>query len=120
MKLPINNKPMFWHNGAFFPQGKFDLVCHPVGDPGASFLSQRGLYRHDAGGIVDEPGAQVVIINVERVMPNGKKISVSPRRFEKDVERLSEDIATTFDQESVIVEIQKNGITQRSFGMARR
>lgn len=91
-----------------------------VGDPGATFLAQRGLYRHDAGGIVDEPGAQVVIFNADRVMPNGKKVAVTPRRFEKDIEKLSEDIATVFDQESVIVEIQKNGITQRTFGMGRR
>lgn len=91
-----------------------------VGDPGVSFLAQRGLFRHDSGTLVDEPGAQVVIINVERVFPDGHKVEVSPEEFERQIEELSEDIATRLEQESVIVEIQKNGITQRTFGMGPR
>lgn len=157
MKIPFNNRPMFWQGGgSFVPRGDLapralltenpvrwdskvtwaarvivgfkrkgkrpitlaqlvrlvrEIHIEQVGDPGSSFLRQRGLYRHDSGSIVDEPGAQVVIFNVS---------GVSPKTFEKQIEQLAEDVATEFDQESVIVEIQRNGVTQRTFGMGRR
>lgn len=100
-----------------------EIRVEQVGDPGASFLTQRGMYRHDDGYVIDEPGAQVIVINVDRVMKKGKKIEkvpVTPEQFEKDIEQLSEDLATELDQESIIVEIQRNGVVQRTFSMGRR
>lgn len=83
-----------------------------VGDPGATFLEQRGLYRHvKSGEVVDEPGAQVIIFNTTK--------GVTPRQFERQVEILAEIIAEAFDQEEVIVEIQKNGISQKVFGIGQ-
>lgn len=163
MKIPVNNRPLFWRNGSFRPQGPLELVGKPrlalndnpfnwedsgptwgarvivgfnrrgrravtmnqlvrlvrrirleqVGDPAATFVAQRGLYRHGTGEIVDEPGAQVILINT----PN---LGTTPAQFEKQVEKLSEDIATELGQDEVIVEIQENGFTRRTFGMGRR
>ncbi len=84
-----------------------------VGNPSSSFLTQRGLYKHTSGEVVDEPGAQVILINTP-------DLKTSKKKFIKQVESLSEDVATEFGQDEVIVEIQKNGITQRSFGMGPR
>lgn len=91
------------------------LRTEQVGDPAATFVSQRGIYKHQTprGEIVDEPGAQIIIINT----PN---LGTTPRAFVKQMEELSEDIATELDQEEVIVEIQRNGLTQRSWGMGPR
>jgi len=83
-----------------------------VGDPGATFLTQRGLYRHvESGEVVDEPGMQVILINTAE--------GVTPKQFERQVEDLAELIATKFDQEEVIVEIQKNGVSQQVFGIGQ-
>ena len=83
-----------------------------VGDPGATFLTQRGLYRHvESGEVVDEPGMQVILINTAE--------GVTPKQFERQVEDLAELIADKFDQEEVIVEIQKNGVSQQVFGIGQ-
>jgi hypothetical protein len=82
-----------------------------VGDPGATFLAQRGLYRHsESGEVVDEPGMQILLINTT---------GETPRRFERQVEILAELIVEAFDQEEVIVEIQKNGVSQKVFGIGQ-
>lgn len=81
-----------------------------TGDPSATFLTQRGLYRHnDTGEIVDEPGAQVVLIDTH---------DTPPRTFEKHAEEIAETIARELEQAEVIVEIQKNGVSQSVFGVA--
>lgn len=83
-----------------------------VGDPGATFLTQRGLYRHvESGEVVDEPGMQVILINTTE--------GVTPKQFERQVEDLAELVADKFDQEEVIVEIQKNGVSQQVFGIGQ-
>lgn len=80
-----------------------------IGDPSSSFLTQRGLYRHnDTGEIVDEPGAQVVLIDTH---------NTPPKVFEQQAEQLAEIIARELDQAEVIVEIQKNGVSQSVFGV---
>jgi hypothetical protein len=78
-------------------------------DPSSTFLAQRGLYRHrDSGEVVDEDGAQVVIIDTH---------DTPPKKFEKQIEELAEILARQLGQEEVIVEIQKNGISQTVFGV---
>ena len=80
-----------------------------VGDPGATFLAQRGLYRHaESGVVVDEPGAQVILFNTQ---------GSTPAAFERQVEELAEEVARRLEQEEVIVEIQRNGISQKVFGV---
>jgi len=84
-----------------------------VGDQGATFLSQRGVYQRTKKEVVDEPGAQVVIINT----PNMKS---SPAKFAKQMLELAETLAAELGQDEVIVEIQKNGIAQRTAGVRAR
>lgn len=86
-----------------------------VHDPSSSFLYQRGLYTHvERGGereIVDEPGAQIIILN----LPD---FGVSPREFERQMVELGEALAEDLEQEAVIVEIQKAGMTAKTISVA--
>ncbi|GAG10948.1 unnamed protein product, partial [marine sediment metagenome] len=77
----------------------------------ASFLTQRGIYQHHdpQKGTVVENGAQIIIINTS---------TASPQQFEQQMIQLAEQIAATLRQEEVIVEIQRNGVTQRVHGIA--
>lgn len=84
-----------------------DARIEQTGDPSSSFLSQHGLYRHDDGTLVEEPGAQVILINVGE----------APDKFEQHMIELAEAIASELDQEEVVVELQRGGITQRVFGV---
>lgn len=77
-------------------------------DPSSSFVYQRGIYKHHSGEVVEEPGAQVIIINM----------GASAAKFEQQMIELGEAIATTMDQEEVVVEVQRNGIVQRVFGVS--
>ena len=83
-----------------------------VGIPDASFIAQRGLYRHTSGRlkgvVVEEDGGQVIIINM----------ASTPKRFAKEMMNLADIICATFKQESVILEIQKNGIMEKVYGMS--
>lgn len=80
-----------------------------AGNPSSSFLFQRGIYRHsDSGEIVDEPGAQVLIINT---------FGATPKEFERQITELAEVIADKLDQAEVIVEIQRNGVSKHVFGV---
>ena len=79
-----------------------------TGDPSSSFLSQHGIYRHKEGDIVEEPGAQVIIINLT---------GTTPQQFENQMVALAEEIAEQLHQEEVVVEIQRSGLVQRVFGV---
>jgi hypothetical protein len=80
------------------------------GDPSASFIMQKGIYQHrdPHRGVVVEDGAQVLIINMS---------DATPEEFEDQIIELAEVIAKKLDQETIIVEIQRNGITQRVHGV---
>lgn len=78
--------------------------------PDATFLLQKGIYKSRRGKqIVEEDGAQVVIIDT---------VGVDPEKFENQMLVLAAEIASRLWQEAVIVEIQKNGITQKTIGVA--
>jgi len=82
-----------------------------TGDPSATFIAQHGIYRHrdPDSKIVDEDGAQVLIIDTA---------GLSEANFEAQMIELAEKIARELKQESVTLEIQRNGITQRVHGIA--
>jgi hypothetical protein len=80
-----------------------------TGDPSSSFVYQRGIYRHRSGEVVEEPGAQVIIINTS---------GATPAEWEEQMVALGESIADDLDQEEVVVELQRNGIVQRVFGVS--
>lgn len=78
------------------------------GDPAATFLAQRGIYRYRSGEVVEEDGGQVIIIDT----------AGSPRAtFENQMVALAEEIAREMKQELVVVEIQKNGVVQQTYGV---
>lgn len=78
-----------------------------TGSPASSFVSQRGIYQHADGAVVDEPGAQVIIINMGE----------SPQKFRRQMTDLAETIARKMKQEEVVVEIQRNGIVTNVMGV---
>jgi len=79
-----------------------------TGDPSSTFIAQRGVYRHEGGEVVEEDGAQVIILNTEE-MPY--------KEFVDQMITLAEAIAERMKQEEVIVEIQRGGITQQVLGV---
>jgi hypothetical protein len=79
-----------------------------VGDPSSSFVYQHGIYKHYSGDVVEEPGAQVVIINM----------GATPERFVEQMVELAEQICAEMSQEEVVVEIQRNGVVQRVLGVS--
>jgi hypothetical protein len=78
-----------------------------TGNPSSSFVYQQGIYRHHSGEIVEEPGAQVIIINMD----------VSAEQFVDQMVELAETIAAEMSQEEVVVEIQRNGLVQEVLGV---
>lgn len=82
-----------------------------TGDPSATFMTQRGIYKHhdpDAGVVVED-GAQVIIFHGGG--PDDQEA------FEDQLVELAEVIGAKLQQESVIVEVQRNGIAQRVMGV---
>jgi hypothetical protein len=86
-----------------------------TGDPSSTFLLQRGLYTHTEKDsaerlIVDEAGAQVIIINTV-------DLGTGAREFQEQMKELAETLATDLQQESVILEIQKGGLAVKTLGI---
>lgn len=79
------------------------------GDPSSTFVAQRGIYKHsDSDMVVDEPGAQIILID-----SHGTKM----REWRHEMMELAEDIAKKLQQESVVLEIQKNGQSVETIGV---
>lgn len=84
-----------------------------VGSPDSSFIMQRGLYTQTVDGenvVVDETSVQVIIINLPQW-------SVPSDAFIEQMVALAEKLAQDLRQMEVIVEIQKNGMTQTTIGV---
>lgn len=83
-----------------------------VGVPDSTFLYQRGLYTHKSSGeTVEEDGTQIIFLN----LPD---FGVTKADFERQALDLAETLATELDQEEVIVEIQRGGMTEKTIGVA--
>jgi hypothetical protein len=80
------------------------------GKPNATFMSQKGIYQHhDSRHIVEEDGAQIIIIDTWSTPIND---------FAEEMVAMAEAIAESMSQEEVIVEIQRNGLTQEVMGVS--
>ena len=80
------------------------------GDPGSTFMSDHGLYLSPTtGNVVDEPGVVVVIFKVP---------AETSADFKRNVQELAEIISAVLGQESVVLEVQKDGLTQFVAGVA--
>ena len=80
----------------------------------SSFVYQRGVYTHEkaghgvqAGEVVTEEGAQILLLNVFDKDTEGKPITES--RFIRCTKKLAEAICGRLEQETVIVEISQGG-----------
>jgi len=76
-----------------------------VGDPGASFITQRGLFKSASGRIVPEKSVQVIILSI---------YGETRKSFKENIAELAETIRGKFDQDMVTVEIQRDGIRQET------
>ena len=75
----------------------------------ATFLAQEGFYTHKAtGDVVDERGVQILVINVE---------GLHQRTFTSEMRELSEKLAKRFQQEEVILDLMKSGVSKGVFGV---
>lgn len=80
-----------------------------AGDPGASFLHQRGLYKHkETGQIVEENSVRIIILNIT---------GESDEEFRANMVALAEALREEFNQREVIVEFQMRGVTQEVVGI---
>lgn len=77
-----------------------------TGDPSSTFVAQRGIYTHSNGPVVEENGAQVIILNLE-----------GDPKFEGQMTDLAEQIAGDFDQEEVIVEMTRGNVAKKTIGV---
>lgn len=81
-----------------------------TGDPSASFVAQKGIFKHAAGGgIVEEDSVQVIIFNLDD--------SITPAAFEGQMVDLATRLAHTLQQELVIVEMQLAGKAEKTIGV---
>lgn len=80
-----------------------------TGDPSASFVAQKGIFKHAAGSVVEEDSVQVIILNLDD--------STTPDEFEEQMVDLATRLAHTLQQESVIVEMQLCGRTEKTIGV---
>lgn len=74
--------------------------------PGASILSQRGIYEDQSRRIIDEPSVQVIIIDFD---------GVEQGTFTKEMIALGEQLARDLQQETVLLEIQKRGVVEDQY-----
>ncbi len=80
-----------------------------TGDPSASFVAQKGIFKHSAGDVVEEDSAQVVILNLDD--------ETTAEDFEKQMVNLASRLAKTLQQELVIVELQSGGRAHKTIGV---
>lgn len=85
-------------------------------DPDASFVYQRGLYKHHPHGdqkdcgLVEEQSAQVILIFVPEEYQSPPVETKA--QFHQHMIDMAGQIARDWQQESVILEFQRNGVTE--------
>jgi hypothetical protein len=74
--------------------------------PGASIMSQRGIYEDQSHRIIDEPSVQIIIIDFDGTEQDA---------FTKEMIALGEQLTRELQQETVLLEIQKRGIVEDQY-----
>lgn len=105
--LSVENRPVW------APKDVIEIVKEvrrrQVEDPSASFLVQKGIYQyHSTREIVEEDSVQVAIIDT---------VGIQAREFDAQMLTLAETLASRLRQETVILEIQSNGVTRKVMGV---
>lgn len=80
-----------------------------TGDPSASFIAQKGIFKHSGGKVVEEDSVQVVVLNLDE--------ETDPESFEHQMVDLATRLAKTLQQELVIVEMQSRGRVDKTIGV---
>jgi hypothetical protein len=75
-------------------------------NPSMSVLTQRGVYQNARGEVIQEPSLQIVILEFGDLAKN---------EFANEMTALGEALAEAFEQDEVIVEIQKRGVVRDVF-----
>lgn len=76
----------------------------------ASILGQRGIYEGFDGKRVVEPSAQVIIIDT---------VGTPKKQFVAEMKELAEDLRQKLRQETVILEIQRRGVSTDVFSVTK-
>ena len=88
-----------------------DIRLDQIGDPGASFMFQRGLFKHrSTGTIVEEDSVRVLILNLDSEQEPTAK-------FRQNILAMGEKLREDFDQEEIIVEFQDGGVQDGVYGI---
>lgn len=75
----------------------------------ATFLVQKGIYTSmKDSSVVEEDGAQVIVLDLD---------GTPAKAFKDEMVELGETIATRLEQETVILELQKGGLTTSTIGI---
>jgi len=74
--------------------------------PGATILSQRGIYEDSERRVIDEPSVQIIILDFA-----GTELEV----FREQMLSLGETLSREFQQEEVLLEIQRRGIVEEQY-----
>ena len=94
------------------PRHVIDIVkevrVRQVENPSASFLVQQGIYQYHSKEVVEEDSVQVAIIDT---------VGIQAKVFEAQMVELAEALASRLRQETVILDIQTNGITKKVLGI---
>ena len=81
---------------------------------GASFVAQRGLWpseKKKGRRLIEEDSIQVILINTDP--------KTSTKAFQNQAFDLAQLAARVFDQDQVILEFQRNGITVKTMGVGQ-
>ncbi len=88
------------------------LELHPDEAAGASVVTQKGEYSYTvAGNRVVRDAVRVIIMNLP--------VGASEIEFKAHIVALAEALARRFDQEPVLLELQKNGVSAHVYGVTR-
>jgi hypothetical protein len=74
--------------------------------PGASIMSQRGIYEDQSKRIIDEPSVQIIIIDFD---------GTAQETFTGEMIALGESLTRELQQETILLEIQKRGIVEDQY-----
>lgn len=85
------------------------VMAERAPEQGATFVAQRGVFKHADGRLVDEGSVQVILFNLDD--------SVLGDEFEEQMVHLGTRLAQVLDQEYVIVEMQSAGKVEKIMGV---
>jgi hypothetical protein len=80
-------------------------------DPSSSFVAQKGVYRDKTGKVVEEDGAQVIVMNLS---------DTRRKQFEEEMLLLGDHLRYEMDQDEVIVEFQHGGVVYKTVGLKEK